>query len=392
MTGGLYVHFPYCEHHCSYCDFVVATPRHIPQARFTDAILAELSQRAPAFDRPAETLYLGGGTPSLWDPRELDRLLHAVHDTPGLIDGAEITLEANPNEITAERMATLMALGITRISLGVQSFQDDLLAAIDRRHGGAQAREACELIARAQFDSHSIDLIFGLPGQDTKRWDDDLSIAIAMAPPHLSVYGLTVEPKTVFDFMRRRQTLDVPSDDGQADMYAEAIDVASSAGYEHYEISNFAREGHRSRHNWDCWTGGEYIGVGVSAHSYLDGRRFWNGTGLDDYIKRVHEGDSPQLGEERLSPTAARGEALWLGLRTCEGVCLSVRERECLVESDLWRRLQAVGHARLEGKRLWLTEAGFAVADAVSMSVVDVVVEDADVIDTDVVPAGAQKA
>ncbi|MDP6945278.1 MAG: radical SAM protein, partial [Myxococcota bacterium] len=161
MNGGLYVHFPYCEHHCSYCDFVVATPRRIPQADFTDAILAELTLRGPSLTGPAETLYLGGGTPSLWDPTQLARVLMEVRASPGLLPTAEVTLEANPNEVTRQRLQTLVELGITRISLGVQSFQDALLPLIERRHDAARALKACQLIARAGFDSYSIDLIFG---------------------------------------------------------------------------------------------------------------------------------------------------------------------------------------------------------------------------------------
>ena len=151
MTGGLYVHLPYCEHHCSYCDFVVATPRRIPQVAYTDALLAELTFRAPSLPEGASTLYLGSGTPSLWDVAQLSRFLSAVRETPGLTPGAEVTLEANPNEVTPQRLEALGALGINRISLGVQSFQDTLLPRIDRRHDGAQALRACQLISRAGF-------------------------------------------------------------------------------------------------------------------------------------------------------------------------------------------------------------------------------------------------
>ena len=362
MTGGLYVHFPYCEHHCSYCDFVVATPRHIPQARFTDAILAELSQRAPAFDRPAETLYLGGGTPSLWDPRELDRLLHAVHDTPGLIDGAEITLEANPNEITAERMATLMALGITRISLGVQSFQDDLLAAIDRRHGGAQAREACELIARAQFDSHSIDLIFGLPGQDTKRWDDDLSIAIAMAPPHLSVYGLTVEPRTVLRRQVEQGRVQLPNDDVQMDMMLSARDRLQNAGYSHYEVSSYATPGHRARHNSAYWTGKPYIGLGPGAHGFLPPIRWKNIRRPSRYISTALDGD-PTAEQERLDVATLSYERVMTGLRDLEhGVDF---EQDWERYQSAIRRQVDLGHLVLNGTRARLTDSGLRLMNVV---------------------------
>ena len=390
---GLYVHIPFCPQRCPYCAFTVFTGREEVVEEYVEAVCAEIDTWAHLQDRGGlDTVFFGGGTPSRIEPSHLGRILDTAARVLVLSSAAEITVEANPSTAEAARFAELRRVGCNRLSLGAQSFVDDSLRRLGRMHSAADAELAYHVARGAGFDSVSFDLIFSIPGASPQDWSTTLARAVELAPDHLSAYTLSVEPGTSFE--RRRLAGDLPLVDEEvdADAYERLVQGLGEAGYEHYEISNFAREGHRSRHNWDCWTGGEYIGVGVSAHSYLDGRRFWNGTGLDDYIKRVHEGDSPQVGEERLSPTAARGEALWLGLRTCEGVCLSVRERECLVESDLWRRLQAVGHARLEGKRLWLTEAGFAVADAVSMSVVDVVVEDADVIDTDVVPAGAQKA
>jgi len=362
LTGGLYVHFPYCEHHCSYCDFVVATPRRIPVTRFTDAILAELALRAPTLGGPAETLYLGGGTPSLWEPEQLSRVLAAARTAPGLVDGAEITLEANPNEVSAERLAILRDLGVNRVSLGVQSFQDGLLVQIERRHDGRRALEACQTLAEAGLESHSIDLIFGLPGQTTELWLKDLTTALSLRPPHLSVYGLTVEPRTVLHRQVEDGQVEVPDDGAQAEMMFAARDRLREAGYVHYEVSSYALPGHRAQHNGGYWCGRPYLGLGPGAHGFLPPRRWVNVRRTSRYIEAALTGD-PTAEIEDLDPATLSYERVMTGLRDLEkGFDLA----EDLVRfAPAVERQVALGHLRLEGTRIWLTDEGLRMMNAV---------------------------
>ena len=362
MTGGIYVHFPYCEHRCSYCDFVVATPRHIPQARFTEAIIAELASRAAELSQPATTLYLGGGTPSLWELEQLERVMTQVSKRPGLSPNAEVTLEANPCEVTAEQMKRLRGLGITRISLGVQSFKNDLLLAIERRHDGAKALEACHIIANAGFQSHSVDLIFGLPGQTLAQWHEDLDTIISLRPPHLSVYGLTVEPRTVMKRQVERQLIVVPDDAAQASMMFEARRRLQDAGYVHYEVSSYALPGHRSQHNSSYWHGTPYLGIGPGAHGYIPPRRWTNVRRPSRYILAAIEGD-PTEAVEHLDTDTLAFERIMTGLRDLEhGVDL---ERDWTRFEGAVKRQVQLGNLSLDGQRARLTERGLRLMNSV---------------------------
>lgn len=362
MTGGLYVHFPYCEHHCSYCDFVVATPRTIPQARFTDAILAEIATRAGGLGQPAQTLYLGGGTPSLWEPDQLARVLEAVGRHPGLAPEAEVTLEANPSEVSVERLSALRRLGITRISVGVQSFQDALLVRIERRHDGATALRACRLIADAGFRSYSLDLIFGLPGQSLEAWTSDLNTVLELQPPHVSVYGLTVEPRTVLHRQVSRGVTVVPDDAVQERMMFEARRRLQDAGYAHYEVSSYALEGHRAHHNSGYWSGRPYIGIGPGAHGFLSPRRWVNVRRPSRYIAAALAGD-PTAQEEVLDEATLSYERVMTGLRDLiHGVDFAP---DWLRYQEAIDRQVALGRLRLAGTRARLTDEGLRLMNAV---------------------------
>jgi oxygen-independent coproporphyrinogen III oxidase len=373
---GLYVHIPFCPQRCPYCAFTVVTGHEDMVADYVDAVCREIETWTSMCQRRFDTVFFGGGTPSRLEPAQLARILDTADSVVGLQADAEVTVEANPTTADATHFAELRQAGCNRLSLGAQSFQDDSLRRLGRMHNAAEAEGAYHVARSAGFASVSFDLIFSVPGADANDWRETLARAVDLAPDHLSAYALSVEPGTPFE--RRRQEGDLPVVDEETDAaaYEQLVQTLVGSGYEHYEISNFARPGHRSRHNWDCWTGGEYIGVGLSAHSFLAGRRFWNGTNLEDYIARVSRGDNPCVGEEHLPDAAARGEAVWLALRTCQGVELGFDERERLVSSELWIDLQTSGHVQLDGDRLWLTESGLAVADALSISVIDVVVED----------------
>jgi oxygen-independent coproporphyrinogen-3 oxidase len=369
---GLYVHVPFCPQRCPYCAFTVVTGRQDTVDAYVDAVCREIESQAHRV-RPGglSTVFLGGGTPSRLAPAQLERLLAVAQRVFGLAADAEITVEANPTTAEAGRFADFRAAGVTRLSLGVQSLCDATLRCLGRMHDAAEATEAYRIARGAGFASVSIDLIFSVPGAPAGDWSSTLSQAMELAPDHLSAYALSVEEGT--PRARRRAAGDLVAVDEEADAadYEHLVSTLNGAGYEHYEISNFARQGHRSRHNWDCWTGADYLGVGVSAHSYVDGERWWNTKDLDDYLRRVAAGVSPRDGGERLQEDAARAEALWLALRTCEGAELTEDEANRLRQGDLWRRLCAAGHARLAGTTLKLTEAGFAVADAVAVAVAD---------------------
>lgn len=362
MTGGIYVHFPYCEHRCTYCDFVIATPRIIPQRRFTEALLAELKLRAPQLMGPAKSLYLGGGTPSLWAPDELARVIAAIRAEPGLCEGAEVTLEANPNDLNEERLALFKALGVNRISLGVQSFTDELLATIGRTHTGAQAIEACRAIENAAFASYSIDLIFGLPGQNLSLWQADLSQALELDPPHLSVYGLTVEPRTPLAAQVERGAIALPDESAQAEMMFDARRRLIDAGYTHYEVSSYAKAGHRARHNSAYWRMTPYLGLGPGAHAFTPPRRSVNLSRTSAYINAALRGDPTETIED-LDEATLSFERVMTGLRDLEhGVELGddwARFEEAI------ERQESLGSLRREGRRVWLTEEGLRLMNSV---------------------------
>jgi len=256
-AGGIYVHFAYCARRCAYCDFALATPKAVPAARYTDALIAELAAKAPLLPGPARTLYVGGGTPSLWPPAELARFLAAARTSPGLAPDAELTLEANPEDLVAPGdpwLDAVLALGVNRVSLGVQSLEPATLAALGRVHDVDAALAASASLAAAhragRLASWSIDLMYGLPGQSLDAWRAELAAVVErFDPPHLSLYALTVEPRTVLGLAVRKGRRDAPDDALQADMMFAARDLLAARGYTHYEVSSFAREGHVARHN-----------------------------------------------------------------------------------------------------------------------------------------------
>ena len=325
--SGVYVHFPYCRHHCAYCDFNVVMPRRIPQAAYTDAVLAELALRRPGLGGPARTLYIGGGTPSLWASEQLARLVEAVRRSPGLTDDAEVTVEANPAEVDARWLADVTALGVNRVSLGVQALDDSLLAAADRRHDGTTARRAIDRLAGAGLRSWSVDLMFGIAGQDLAAWVRDVATLARSGAPHASLYALTVEPRTRLAWQVRRGDVVLPGDGAQAEMMFAARSVLRAAGYHHYEVSSYARPGHRSMHNGAYWTMAPYLGLGAGAHGFLPPARWWNLRRPSRYIRAALAGD-PTGAAEQLDDGTLAFERLMTGLRDLQhGVALRPEDR-----------------------------------------------------------------
>ncbi len=363
--AGLYLHIPFCRRACTYCDFHFSTSqRHAP---VLEAMGRELVHRSRELgDAPVWTIYFGGGTPSLLPAERIEDFIQLAHDLLRVQRDAEVTLEANPDDITPERLAGWKAAGITRISLGTQSFRNDRLRWMGRAHNAEQALSSIERIARAGFRSWTIDLIYGLPGMDLDEWDEQLSIALAHGMPHLSAYCLTVEPRTALEHQVRNNLVQVPGDDIQSTQFAHLIERMEAAGLEQYEISNFAMTGHRSRHNSSYWAGTHYLGIGPSAHSYNGTTRRWNVADNARYVKAIGEG-APYWTEESLSLTDRVNEALMTGLRTMEGVDLAIPGMDLLEQHRSYiDALVSKGHGKLAGTRLALTKAGRLFADRIA--------------------------
>ena len=265
---SVYVHLPWCLRKCPYCDFNSHESRDrgaVPEARYIDALQADLEAALPAiWGRSVQPVFIGGGTPSLFSPEAIDRLLAMLRARLTLVPGAEVTMEANPGTFEAERFRAYAQAGVTRLSIGVQSFSDDALKALGRVHDSAQARHAIETAAEA-FETFNIDLMYALPGQTLDGLREDLRQALAFEPPHLSCYHLTLEPNTLF----ARHPPQLPDDDLAADMQALVEDETGAAGLHHYEISAYARDGHACRHNLNYWQFGDYLGLGAGAHGKL---------------------------------------------------------------------------------------------------------------------------
>ncbi|HEU4570470.1 MAG TPA: radical SAM family heme chaperone HemW [Gemmatimonadales bacterium] len=318
----LYVHVPFCARRCSYCDFAIAVRKRVPARAYVDAVLKEWAERRRdgGAEGDLDTLYLGGGTPSLLDPVELTRLIEGLTRDSALVPGAEVTIEVNPDDVSAERARAWRAAGITRASLGVQSFDPAVLTWMHRTHRAEQVAPAVATLREAGIADLSLDLIFALPAELSRDWSRDLETALALEPDHLSLYGLTVEEHTPLARWVERREVRRTDDDRYAEEFLVADRRLGAAGYEHYEVSNYARPGHRARHNSAYWRRATYVGLGPSAHSGSGRGRSWNVRDWAEYERLVKEGKSPVAGNEALDDEALRLEELYLGLRTADGV------------------------------------------------------------------------
>ncbi len=307
--GSVYVHVPFCRARCTYCDFAIQVGSR-DDPRFSDLVVAELELRGYGAQNP-ETVFFGGGTPSLLDPLQVERILARV----GVMERAEVSLEANPEDVDEARCALWVNAGVTRLSLGVQSFDEAILSYFGRHHSRVDALHAIATARASGFESVSIDVIYGAPGESEYSWRETIGKAIDAGVDHVSAYGLTVERATVLG--ARRTVVD---DEVLARHYLIASELLEGAGFENYEISNWARPGHECRHNINYWRRGDYLGVGPSAHSKIDRMRSWNVSSWPRYQMRVEAGLIPQEGCEPETPESVDLEQLYLGLRTREGV------------------------------------------------------------------------
>ena len=331
---GVYIHTPYCVQKCPYCDFATVALEEPPLLEFESAVITEISgwtQRltenqlgdpAPLLAQDSCTVYLGGGTPSLLEPDSVDRILQAVRTHVGVIQDAEITMEVNPGTEDTARFQAYRALGVNRLSIGVQSLTDSFLQKLGRIHTADESRTAVERARAAGFDNVSIDLMFALPGMTIDQWRATLSAALELEPDHVSAYALTVEPATPLAGDVKAGLVQLPGDDLQADMYEMLVDVLGAAGLPRYEISSFAAREQRSRHNSLYWSYDNYLSFGPSAHSFVrnpgGGVRWWNDRNPARYLETAGH---PKLGgKETLAGEVARGEFAFTALRTTDGV------------------------------------------------------------------------
>ena len=370
---GLYVHIPFCPQRCPYCAFTILTGHTALYDRYVEAVCTEIcSWQSLAPKGPLQTVFLGGGTPSLLDPVHVQRILDTAAATFGMAPEAEITLEANPTTADAQKFSAFRASGCNRLSLGVQSFNDADLKTLGRWHSAAEAEAAYITARQAGFTNVNLDVIFSIPGAPRQRWQATVHKLLTLAPEHISTYALTLEEGTRFARRHHQGRLALVSEEDDAWAYAWVMETLAAAGYEHYEVSNFAHPGCRSRHNWGYWHSADYLGVGLSAHSLLNGQRHWNRRALQAYLTAVEAGCAPCEGTECLDPVAARHERLWLQLRTCEGTILQPSELQPLLSAPKFQAMLEAGLVYLQALRLRLTPAGFLLADAIGVEVLTI--------------------
>ncbi len=370
---GLYIHIPFCTAICNYCNFNRGLFDKNLKARYIDSLLREVARagRAGEADRAgADTIYFGGGTPSLLEPDEIAWIVRTSSEAFDLAPDREVTLEANPESVTTDRLAAYRAAGVNRLSFGVQSFREEELKRLSRLHDADRARAAFREARAAGFDNVSLDLMMWLPEQQVGEWLQSVDEAIALGPDHLSLYMLELYPNAPLkDEMARAAWSQAPDDDAAA-MYVTAFERLEAAGYEQYEISNASRPGRASRHNLKYWTDQEWLGFGCGAHSTRGGVRWKNVAATEEYVARIGSGESVATDIRRLSTEERLGDALFTGLRLTEGVNLDhIHERYGV---DVWSRYGRdlepfidLGCLRREGAKLGLTRRGMLLAHEV---------------------------
>ncbi len=316
--GGIYIHIPFCRQACRYCDFYFTISTHY-QDQFTESLVKEFEMRAadPQESR-METLYLGGGTPSLLSGENLRKIMKKVRSSYRFSEDAEITIECNPDDLDNSQLQLFRELGFNRISIGIQSFREEDLSLMRRSHNARQSVRAVEDAASAGFDNITVDLIYGIPGQSPVQWKENILKALELPVNHISAYHLTFEPGTVFDHWRKKGRIAPVAEDESVQMYRLLREELTGAGFSHYEISNFAKQGWRSRHNQGYWSGDAYLGFGPSAHSFNGNKRYWNLASLKKYMFALKEGIVPGEMEE-LTAGERYHDYLITALRTSHG-------------------------------------------------------------------------
>ncbi len=380
----LYIHLPFCRQKCRYCDFASWAGLEDRMGFYVDLLLLEAKQQRTWMEGPAETVYLGGGTPSLLPPRQLLRLIGGLREIFGIAPGAEFTSEANPGTVTEEWLDTALEGGVNRLSLGVQAFQDPLLRMLGRIHRREEAEQSFRMARRAGFRNMSLDLMFGLPGQSEADWAESLEAALSLKPEHISAYGLIPEEGTPLMEDLEQGRLTLPETETERRMYDTLKKTLRKGGLLPYEVSNFAREGFACRHNLGYWRQVPYLGLGVSAasmvglerkHGGLTCLRLSNPAGFADYENMVTKG-APAREETRVSPAEARFETLMLGLRLYEGISEAEFETMHGISLQAWRgdalfSLEKRGLLTHKRGRWALTDRGMDIQNAVLVELMD---------------------
>ena len=368
---GLYIHIPFCLSKCHYCDFYSLTSiSAVPD--FLDALFKEMEMYRNRFNS-FDTVYIGGGTPSLLSPQQLENILVRILGNFDLVSDSEITVETNPADLNRSYLESIREIGINRINIGVQSFDQKVLNFLGRRHSLMQALSAVEASRKAGFHNIGLDLIYGVPGQSIDSWLDTLKQAVAFSPEHLSCYQLTLEPKTPLGKRYQAGEFSIPGEELQYEFFMKTSQFLEGAGYIHYEVSNFARGTElASRHNQKYWDHSPYLALGPAAHSFQDNQRWWNHHSLNQYLASINAQNRPIEGTETLTMEQLRLEALYLGLRTKKGVCL--QDFENRYHCDLFTekkmilvKLEEEGFISIHEGHLYPTQTGLAVADSLSL-------------------------
>ena len=376
-TAGLYIHIPFCGRKCLYCDFYSKVPRAGEIEAYINALGIEARLRSKEeFGRFSyDSIFLGGGTPSLLSATQIRSLFKHIRSNYQIAPSAEITIECNPSSIQIELLKAYQELGINRISLGVQTFNDTHLEMLGRLHDSAEAKASFKEIKLAGFENISIDLIYGLPDQTIEEWRNDLAQAVALRPTHISAYNLIIEPGTLFGKLYSQGKLELPPEDEQSEMYEALNNDLGVAGFSRYELSNFAQPGFECQHNLKYWHLEPYLGLGPSAVSFDGETRVRNEANFDLYLKATYDKEPPPHEDETLEPEKLREEAIMMGLRLTEGLsCTELRERfgyDILSEkADAIRSLTDSGYLLLENDRLKLAPKALFISDEVIVRVI----------------------
>ena len=357
--SGLYLHIPFCRSKCHYCDFYSISSL-APLQKFLEGLKKEIFLQKDTSFQTFDTVYIGGGTPSFLKEEHIELILKAIFERFQIEDRAEITIEANPCDIDISKAKFLKEIGINRITLGIQSLRDDILKFLGRSHSAAQALKAYENLRKAGFENIGIDMIYGIPGQSIKEWLNDLKQITLLNPEHISCYELTFEKKTYLWKLLSLGKIVPMSEDKKADFFMQTSAFLESKGYIHYEISNFAKSNlYVSKHNLKYWMHIPYLGLGPSAHSFDGKKRWWNFASIKRYYEKLKSAALPIEGTEQLSEEQLRIEKIFLGLRTCYGVEISL----CSIKQDVISFLEKEGLIRTTEKRIIPTKKGFLLAD-----------------------------
>ncbi|QTA92682.1 radical SAM family heme chaperone HemW [Desulfonema magnum] len=376
--AGLYVHIPFCIRKCPYCDFYSITDLSFKHA-FINALMREMQMEAGFFQKTRfffDTLYIGGGTPSVFDAEDIGQIIETARNAFPILPDAEITIEVNPGTVTPEKLRGYYRAGVSRINIGVQSFQEENLRFLGRIHSAEEAHLAIQWARKAGFDNIGLDFIYGLPGQTELSWIPDLERAVESEPAHLSCYMLTYEEGTAMDKDRRKGCF-VPLSEGRvADLFQTTVDFLSKQGYAQYEISNFARSGpERSRHNQKYWQDVPYLGFGPSAHSYVSPCRYWNHRSVKKYLSDIGAGRFPIAEKEILTREQQITEAIYLGLRTTDGIDIEKFDEKFGVSfhemfGEMTDCFEENGLIKTDEKRCALTRRGMLFLDSVVSALV----------------------